>query len=253
MCKQCERSTKKEYGSDKRCAGCCKTLPLKNFSKDGYWLNSNCRQCNRNVVLAQRFGMTIYDYEELWTSQGEACAICCKLPSQEKSKFGIDHDHSTGQVRGILCMRCNIGLGLVGDCPEVINKMPDYLTCNLNIDPEPKKRGGVKAVPIPEKGINLRKVYNLRGAFNISPEMYLSILELQQNKCAICLELFGNKICVDHDHGTSKIRGLLCGPCNSALGLFGESIEILQKTINYIKNPPNSNPKFKSFRHLSRH
>lgn len=60
----------------------------------------------------------------------------------------------------------------------------------------------------------------------------------QNGKCAICgkpLLIDGKKgMCVDHDHGTGNVRGLLCGTCNLALGYFKDSIEILNAAANYL-------------------
>jgi len=54
--------------------------------------------------------------------------------------------------------------------------------------------------------------------------------------CQIC-DNSDQRICVDHDHLTGEVRGFLCIKCNSALGMVGDSIEILQALINYLNNP----------------
>lgn len=54
--------------------------------------------------------------------------------------------------------------------------------------------------------------------------------------CAICQS--ETKLCIDHDHGTGAVRGLLCLNCNLALGNFHDSIEKLEKAIMYLKKPP---------------
>ena len=61
----------------------------------------------------------------------------------------------------------------------------------------------------------------------------------QNNKCAVCntdrIELKRN-LCVDHDHVTLKVRGLLCDTCNRSLGLLKDNIEILKSAIKYLEN-----------------
>ena len=82
------------------------------------------------------------------------------------------------------------------------------------------------------------RVFRLLSRHNILINDYNKILESQSNKCAICgsdkpdgkYEVFN----VDHDHKTGKIRGLLCGKCNRALGFFKDNIEILQNAIKYL-------------------
>lgn len=88
--------------------------------------------------------------------------------------------------------------------------------------------------------------WKLKSKYGITLEQYNDLLKKQNGVCAICLSLetrtYKNKnivvesLCVDHDHETGKIRGLLCHKCNSALGLFMESEESLEKAINYLKN-----------------
>ncbi|MBW1743926.1 MAG: endonuclease VII domain-containing protein [Deltaproteobacteria bacterium] len=64
--------------------------------------------------------------------QGGVCAICGDPETNQRNgrtiRLSIDHDHETGQVRGLLCVRCNTGLGLFGDNIEVIQKVVDYLS-----------------------------------------------------------------------------------------------------------------------------
>ena len=49
-------------------------------------------------------------YEQLLLSQGGVCAICEDKPTP-KRKLSVDHEHQTGRVRGLLCTRCNMGIG----------------------------------------------------------------------------------------------------------------------------------------------
>ena len=66
---------------------------------------------------------------------------------------------------------------------------------------------------------------------------YDFILEKQEGKCAICgaSDNFGRYLCVDHSHETGKIRGLLCNPCNQALGLLKDNVGILNNAIDYLR------------------
>jgi len=78
---------------------------------------------------------------------------------------------------------------------------------------------------------------NLKRKFNMTRKDYDAILLAQGNKCAICPKprsLSGKALAVDHCHTTLAIRGLLCNECNTAIGLFTESIEILQSAIAYL-------------------
>lgn len=73
--------------------------------------------------------------------------------------------------------------------------------------------------------------------YGLSPEQYMEILEAQQGKCAICREEPTTKrgLAVDHNHKTGQVRGLLCTGCNTALGSFKDSEEILTSAIEYLR------------------
>lgn len=59
-----------------------------------------------------RYGITVEDYDALFSKQGGMCAICGTTKSGKQGQhFAIDHDHSTGRVRGLLCIKCNGWLG----------------------------------------------------------------------------------------------------------------------------------------------
>jgi hypothetical protein len=76
--------------------------------------------------LRRRFGISPADYEAMLEAQGGGCAVCGR-PPREGSSLHVDHDHATGEVRGLLCFRCNGGLGQFGDDPERLRIAMDYL------------------------------------------------------------------------------------------------------------------------------
>lgn len=72
--------------------------------------------------------------------------------------------------------------------------------------------------------------------FGLSIEHYEGMLSAQDGVCKICggINTDSTLLCVDHNHKTGKIRALLCRSCNSALGLFGDSPEMLRKAADYL-------------------
>lgn len=78
------------------------------------------------------------------------------------------------------------------------------------------------------KGRRLERVYG------ITIQEYEEMVKNQKGKCLIC-HTKTTKLVVDHNHTTSKVRGLLCQKCNSALGIFKDSKVILQSAINYLE------------------
>jgi hypothetical protein len=81
-----------------------------------------------------------------------------------------------------------------------------------------------------------RKVYNLKTMYGLELEDYNKILKNQNNKCLICNSYLLNiKYCVDHNHKTKEIRGILCSSCNQGLGQFKDNIENLLNAAKYLK------------------
>lgn len=77
--------------------------------------------------------------------------------------------------------------------------------------------------------------------YGITHEFYWELYEFQGGKCYICERATGKtkKLAVDHDHDTNEVRGLLCGPCNQGvIGHLHNSIEALERAIEYLKDPP---------------
>lgn len=73
--------------------------------------------------------------------------------------------------------------------------------------------------------------------YGLTKEEYLLKINQQKNLCAICKEKQEGKVlCVDHDHKTGKVRGLLCNQCNIGLGNLKDDTQILQSAIEYLKS-----------------
>jgi len=131
----------------KKCSGCGLEKPLSEFYKhDAYSGNytSMCKSClaeyhktptmrkkQRACRLKLRFGMTVEQYDEIFETQNGVCAICGQ-PEIVKNRYGwarlsVDHDHKTGEIRGLLCQKCNSALGFVNENIPVLQSMINYL------------------------------------------------------------------------------------------------------------------------------
>jgi hypothetical protein len=77
----------------------------------------------RRWNLAKRYGITMEQYADIWERQGQVCGVC----GQQPKKAVVDHDHKTGAVRGILCVRCNVSIGSLGDSVEGVTRAVRYL------------------------------------------------------------------------------------------------------------------------------
>lgn len=73
------------------------------------------------------YGVSVEEYNEIFNNQEGKCAICDIPQSELKSRLGVDHNHVTNQVRGLLCHKCNLALGLLDDSIEILDRAKVYL------------------------------------------------------------------------------------------------------------------------------
>lgn len=132
LCPACETT-------HKRCYFCAEVKP-----RDEYFLDKNvrdglsarCKPCSvasarryvkparrRDYRLKVTYGITQGEYERQVSEQGGCCAIC----QQPTASLHIDHCHTTGRNRGLLCNKCNTGIGLLNEDPAVLRGAIDYL------------------------------------------------------------------------------------------------------------------------------
>jgi hypothetical protein len=97
--------------------------------------NKKYRDKHKEKINAKRYtdnlrsyGISLEEYEKLVLSQHGVCAIC-KQPetSSRKSRLSVDHDHTSGRARGLLCQRCNAGIGLFNDSKELLMAAMEYI------------------------------------------------------------------------------------------------------------------------------
>ena len=136
VCSECEtakpledfyKNSRRKLGYDSRCKSCM------NSYKASWVLAKNPNYVSlkaENSRLVKRYGISSKDYQELLEKQDYCCAICGNTPEEGRgntSKLNVDHCHETGKIRGLLCHKCNTGLGLLGDTKEGLLKALNYL------------------------------------------------------------------------------------------------------------------------------
>jgi hypothetical protein len=121
----------------KSCRHCKEWKEVKFFYSQGMnGHRSVCKACYplrlANSTLKRKYGITLEEYDRLFESQGGKCAIgvgCVYHP--KATRLDVDHDHKTGEIRGLLCRSHNRGIGLLGDSVESARATLHYLeaTC----------------------------------------------------------------------------------------------------------------------------
>lgn len=115
-----------------RVTGTCKHHGVTEFvyftsSRDRLRMATRCVRCNRDRALWARYKITGDDYDALLDEQNGCCAIC-RVPQEDIAKsLCVDHNHDTGEVRGLLCHRCNTGLGHFNDEIKHLMRATQYL------------------------------------------------------------------------------------------------------------------------------
>lgn len=87
------------------------------ISKD-VWIKTR-----RSRHLIDTYGIDEWDYAERYVEQQGSCGIC----GRHREILFVDHDHNTGQIRGLLCHTCNMGLGLFKDSKQLLESAYNYL------------------------------------------------------------------------------------------------------------------------------
>lgn len=130
----------------KECARCEISKPLDEFnysSRGAHNRQRYCRTCQsqhyktndrkykEQARLAKRYrtgakyGLSKEQTDAFYARNGGMCELC-----NRRAGFHLDHDHVTLEIRGLLCMQCNTGLGKLGDTVEDIENALHYLTSN---------------------------------------------------------------------------------------------------------------------------
>lgn len=122
-CKPCSHRVWKE-----------KRDPVKERARlKAYAAKEESKQKMRDYHLKRNYGISLDDYNKLHEQQGGVCAICGNpetvkhFVSGRSHPLHLDHDHTTGKVRGLLCTLCNTGLGKFKDDKELLKKALEYL------------------------------------------------------------------------------------------------------------------------------
>lgn len=92
-------------------------------SRDWYAANKQRASVQSRKARLKRYGLTLEQFDQMLTEQHGRCLICRKTES-----LVVDHCHTTGKVRGLLCNLCNTALGSFRDSPEILTSAIEYLT-----------------------------------------------------------------------------------------------------------------------------
>lgn len=126
------RCAKYPDGKEYICRDCCRDVAVSRYKANAVACKASSRRyhaANRDRAkdnrLKRAFGIGLSEYNRMLAVQGGGCAICGG-PDRRHS-LSVDHCHSTGRVRGLLCGHCNTGIGLLKDSPTMLLAAALYL------------------------------------------------------------------------------------------------------------------------------
>lgn len=93
------------------------------------WRNANPKKDIKRHLMAH-YNMTVDEYNFMFESQQGKCAICGQHQSELTKALFVDHNHETGKIRGLLCSKCNAGIGFFHDDIALLNIAIEYLEKN---------------------------------------------------------------------------------------------------------------------------
>jgi len=85
------------------------------------------KRTTKNAQLRKKFGISLGEYEQMLVERNYVCDICGNPEKCENKTLAIDHEHSTGRIRGLLCQNCNVSLGHFKDSPVLLRAAATYL------------------------------------------------------------------------------------------------------------------------------
>ena len=111
-----------KHGHTSRCKDC-----RNEQDRNRYHDRGAPREPNRGHHYLYRYGITVEDYDAMFEEQKGCCAICRTHSDKFTRRLAVDHCHTTGTVRGLLCVNCNVGLGNFKDDIENLYRSISYL------------------------------------------------------------------------------------------------------------------------------
>lgn len=143
-CKGCRLAVKKQQYAKRKagrlatspveaatCPDCGERKPASGFGVDHArptGIKLYCKPCVAARSRNSKYRLTDTQYAAMVEAQAGCCAVCA-----QPSKLVVDHDHATGEIRGLLCDPCNVGLGRYDDDPERLMAAAAYLLRQANV------------------------------------------------------------------------------------------------------------------------
>lgn len=132
-CKPCNEFGRKQRYSANRVKMAARSRAWRNDNKERMNMLKRIKYAKdptamKSSHLKWKYGITIEQYDVMLDEQGGLCAICKREENRKPlRRLAVDHCHSTGKIRGLLCSRCNTAIGQFCDNPEIMKSAMSYV------------------------------------------------------------------------------------------------------------------------------
>lgn len=127
QCKVCRNAKQRKYARENKNIIKARNLAKKE-SRKAYYQSDKGIESSRKAHLKRAFGITLEQYNIMLQEQNGVCDICKQKETSRINNFlSVDHCHTTGIIRGLLCSDCNRGIGLLKDNKENLTNAIKYL------------------------------------------------------------------------------------------------------------------------------
>ncbi len=131
ICKHCNKKKTTTAHNTKFCSDSCKTMDFRKRNPESAkkWSNTKGgKEYYRNFHYLRKYKIDINEYNLMFKKQKGCCVGCNMHQKNIKIRLCIDHCHTTGKIRKLLCYKCNAVLGLVDDNINTLKRLSKYLT-----------------------------------------------------------------------------------------------------------------------------
>jgi len=120
-CRKCgvDKDKSEYYKKHLDCKPCVLAQRRKHYAEN--------KDLYREKELKKNYNLSLAEYEDMYEEQEGCCAICGTFVCSSGKLLSVDHDHTTGQVRGLLCLNCNTAIGKFNDNQDLLYRAADYI------------------------------------------------------------------------------------------------------------------------------
>lgn len=210
---------------EKKCSRCGQVKPLAEFHRmaaGAGGVRADCKPCHLDYMRS-RYVPRVHEPEQM------VCPQCGGTFTRVRTQ---------GRPRIYCSRRCTMAASEQRKLDRNTGSGPRRCACGAEVQTPVGKPVCPGCRKDPRPGAQVRERARTLRAYGLTQDDWDALVKRQQNRCAVCQTGKpggrGERWHIDHDHVTGQVRGLLCGKCNSAIGLFRDDPDIIKAAARYV-------------------